>query len=63
MEGSVPDIYKILTVNPAPKVPRLKVVEEFRSINTFSTLEKLLETIVKLQLVIEDNELLAVWLP
>lgn len=29
MEGIVPDIYTILTVNPAPKVPRPKIAEEF----------------------------------
>lgn len=61
--GEVPDIYKISVINPVPKVPKPKTAEEFRPINTLSTLEKLLETIVKDQLVeyVEKHSLLTKW--
>lgn len=49
-EGGVPDIFKISTVGPAPKTTRPKRAEDYRPINTLTTLDKLMEAIVKDQL-------------
>lgn len=62
-DGEVPDIFKLATVCMVPKITRPKIAEEFRPINMLITLEKLLESIVKEQLIeyIETNELLSVY--
>lgn len=62
-EGIVPEIFKLSTVCMVPKVTRANAAEEFRPINMLITLEKLLESIVKEQLIdyIETNELLSLY--
>lgn len=62
-EGEVPTIFKQTTVCMVPKVTRPKAAEEFRPINMLITLEKVLESIVKEQLIeyIETNELLSTY--
>lgn len=39
MDGNVQNIFKISTVNPAAKIPSPKTAEEFRPINSLSTLD------------------------
>lgn len=62
-DGQVPDILKVSTVGPVPKKTRPKYAEDYRPINSLSTLEKLLEAVVKEQLMkyIEENQLLSKW--
>lgn len=50
-EGDFPNIFKISTIAPAPKIVIRKKAEDYRPINTLSTLDKLLEAIVKDQLI------------
>lgn len=60
-EGVVPDVFKESTVCVVPKTPKPTTAEEYRTINMLITLEKLMESIVKEQLIehIERNELLS----
>lgn len=59
--GVFPDSLKISTVIPAPKVSRSIKCEDYRPINMLDTIEKLVETIVKNQMVefLEKNNILA----
>ncbi|XP_037049620.1 uncharacterized protein LOC119083914 [Bradysia coprophila] len=61
LDESMPDDWKITTVVPVPKTVRPKRAEEFRPVNMLPTLEKLVETVVKNQLVeyIIENDLLS----
>lgn len=61
LDESVPDEWKITTVVPVPKNVRPKRAEEFRPVNMLPTLEKLIETVVKDQLMeyIEENDILS----
>jgi hypothetical protein len=58
--GQVPETWKTSVVIPIPKVPNTKKCEEFRPINMLSNLEKILEIVVKEQLVqyLDENNLL-----
>lgn len=62
-DGEVPDIFKLSTASMVPKVTRPRTAEDFRPINMMITLEKLLESIVKEQLMdyIEENHLLSIY--
>lgn len=63
LNETIPDDWKLTTVVPVPKVNRPKKAEDYRPVNMLPTLEKLLETVVKNQLIkyIEDNNLLSRW--
>lgn len=59
-KGIFPNVWKISTVVPIPKVDKSVKCTDFRPINMLLTVEKLLETVVKEQLVnyIESNMIL-----
>lgn len=61
--GIVPKCFKISTVCPAKKVNKPKSADDYRPINMLTTLDKLLESIIKDQLVdfIETKLLLNRW--
>lgn len=63
MYDEIPKCFKVTTVCPAPKVSRPTTAEEYRPINMLITLDKLLESIVKMQLLdhIEKYNLLSQW--
>jgi exonuclease III len=58
--GTVPEKWKVSTVIPIPKVPKTNKSEEFRPINMLPVYEKILECVVKQQLLefIEQNNIL-----
>lgn len=60
MDGYVPDQWKIATIHPIPKIKNTIKADEYRPINTMPVDGKILESIVKEQLMefIESNNLL-----
>lgn len=58
--GYFPNIWKLATVVPIPKIAGTVKAEEFRPINTLPVDEKILETVVKVQLMsyVEKNNIL-----
>lgn len=60
LDKSMPDDWKVATIVPVPKVNRPKNAEDFRPVNMLPILEKLIETVVKNQLMIYivQNDLL-----
>lgn len=54
--GCCPDLWKISTIVPVPKVGKATNSNDFRPINMLCTLEKVLETIVKNQLMTYIDE-------
>ena len=55
-EGIFPEEWKISKITPVPKVSNAKTCDEFRPINTVPVYEKLLETVVKHQLLTYCSE-------
>lgn len=60
--GNVPDEWKISKVTPIPKIKNTQNANEFRPINSMQTDEKILEFVVKEQLIkyLESNKILSV---
>lgn len=60
LTGEVPDIWKVATVHPIPKVKNTNKASEFRPINTMPVDEKIIESVVKAQLTkyVEENNIL-----
>lgn len=61
MKETIPDDWKVTTVVPVPKVIRPKKAEDYRPVNMLPTFEKLIETVVKNQLItyIQEKNLLS----
>lgn len=59
--GQVPDLLKVSTIIPIPKVSKSKSASDLRPINLLCTLDKILEKVVYLQLLsyIEQNAILS----
>lgn len=59
--GEFPDDWKIATVTPIPKVQNTKNANEYRAINSMPVDEKMIEAVVKNQLVkyIESNKIIS----
>lgn len=57
---TMPEKWKVATVAPVPKVNQPKNAEDYRPVNMLPTMEKLIETVVKDQLIsyIETNNIL-----
>lgn len=57
----MPDDFKTAIIAPVPKVNRPKKPEDYRPINMLPKLEKLIETVVKNQIIayIDENNLLS----
>lgn len=51
LNESIPEDWKVTTVVPVPKENRPRKVEDFRPVNMLPTLEKLIEIVVKNQLI------------
>lgn len=58
--GSFPKLWKTSTIIPIPKIQKVRKCEDFRPINMLLTMEKVLETVVKIQLMeyIEEQHIL-----
>lgn len=61
LDTSMPEGLKVSTVAPVPKISQPKNAEDYRPVNMLPTLEKLIETVVKNQLMsfIEENNILS----
>lgn len=61
LDETLPDVWKVATIAPVPKVSQPKKAEEYRPVNMLPTFEKLIETVVKNQLIsyIEKHDILS----